>query len=43
MCGPLEWMCGDNSCIPIEARCDGRDDCRDYTDELDCRGKHALR
>lgn len=32
-----QWTCpGDGSCIDVRRRCDGRLDCRDRSDEIDC-------
>ena len=36
-CTDEEFNCVDGSCIPIAERCNGRIDCPDKTDEIDCR------
>ena len=36
MCRPSEWRCEAGACIASTARCDGKADCVDGTDELDC-------
>nr|XP_027207549.1 low-density lipoprotein receptor 1-like [Penaeus vannamei] len=35
-CASTEWTCGDGTCIPLEGRCNGRYECRDYSDEDRC-------
>ena len=35
-CGPDEWSCLNDDCIPISAKCDGASDCQGGEDELDC-------
>lgn len=36
-CRPGEWQCNNGDCILAKAYCDGRYDCRDYSDERYCR------
>ena len=35
-----EWECKSRQCIPMESRCDIKEDCFDGSDELSC-GKYA--
>ncbi|XP_069893790.1 basement membrane-specific heparan sulfate proteoglycan core protein isoform X4 [Dipodomys merriami] len=35
-CGPQEAMCHSGHCIPKDYLCDGQEDCKDGSDELDC-------
>ncbi|XP_053776217.1 basement membrane-specific heparan sulfate proteoglycan core protein isoform X1 [Desmodus rotundus] len=35
-CGPLEAACHSGHCIPKDYVCDGQEDCKDGSDELDC-------
>ncbi|XP_048206406.1 basement membrane-specific heparan sulfate proteoglycan core protein isoform X2 [Perognathus longimembris pacificus] len=35
-CGPQEATCHSGHCIPKDYLCDGQEDCRDGSDELDC-------
>ena len=32
----VEFSCDNKRCIPLEHVCDGEDDCRDRSDELEC-------
>jgi hypothetical protein len=34
--GQLGWRCADNSCLPGNRRCDGRPDCANGSDEMNC-------
>ena len=36
-CSQDEFSCNDGSCVKMEVRCDGRMDCRDKSDEEECR------
>uniref|UniRef100_A0A672NBG1 Low-density lipoprotein receptor-related protein 1B-like n=1 Tax=Sinocyclocheilus grahami TaxID=75366 RepID=A0A672NBG1_SINGR len=36
-CGPHEFRCKDNNCIPDHWRCDGQSDCNDNSDEENCK------
>ncbi|KAK3855210.1 hypothetical protein Pcinc_038370 [Petrolisthes cinctipes] len=36
ICGASEITCTDGSCVPTSARCDGRYQCRDLSDENEC-------
>lgn len=36
-CRSGEWQCNNGDCILAKAYCDGRYDCRDYSDERWCR------
>lgn len=35
-CGPHEAACHSGHCIPKDYVCDGQEDCKDGSDELDC-------
>ena len=36
VCSEYEIQCDDGSCVDIRLKCDGRFDCPDRSDELDC-------
>ena len=36
-CYSNEWQCNSGECIPMSALCDARSDCRDDSDEDNCR------
>lgn len=38
---PKQFMCKNQKCIKTELRCDGRDDCGDKSDEMNC-SKYSL-
>ena len=35
-CGPHEAMCHDGQCVPKDYICDGQEDCKNGSDELNC-------
>lgn len=37
-CGPGEFTCARGVCIREAWRCDGDNDCRDWSDEANCTG-----
>lgn len=38
-CGPGEFTCARDVCIREAWRCDGDNDCRDWSDEVNCTGE----
>ncbi len=35
-CSASEFQCGSGRCVPVTFKCDGENDCGDYTDETGC-------
>lgn len=42
-CGPAEFTCARGVCIRDAWRCDGDNDCRDWSDEANCTGENTRR
>ena len=42
LCRADEFQCLDGTCVSQTARCDGRSDCRDRSDETNCTGTIML-
>ena len=38
-CEKNEFICNDGTCIDLDLRCNGRFECFDKSDELNCQGK----
>ena len=36
-CNRLQFSCDDGSCVPMNYRCDGKSDCKDISDEKECK------
>lgn len=41
-CSPDQFRCKAEKCIAKQWKCDGEDDCGDYSDETDCRKLHLF-
>jgi len=41
-CEANEFQCNTGACIEASWRCDGEDDCGDYSDELNCTSETQL-
>ncbi len=40
-CSKNEFICKDGTCVDLNDRCNGRFECPDQSDELDCQGKYS--
>lgn len=38
-CAKTEFICDDASCVSFAVRCDGKFDCPDRSDEMQCPGQ----
>jgi hypothetical protein len=38
-CSKNEFICKDGTCVDLNDQCNGRFECPDQSDELDCQGK----
>ena len=36
-CNKTEYACKDGSCVPMVERCDGKTNCKDASDEENCK------
>lgn len=37
VCSPSKFRCDQTKCLPLDKRCNGHLDCKDYSDEKNCR------
>lgn len=42
MCNPDDFVCKNGQCINYNKKCDGLFDCRDASDEMNCRSKNCI-